>query len=356
MKERFLALSKYAGAVVTVGGILLLLRLCLPALLAVSLPFLFAWGLALLVRPLSEMIGRKTVISQRVLRVCLAVLAFLLIGIGVFLVFRRLWRELGDLLAYLSENSEQIGAVTERIEKWLSHLPLPSGAPSPFSMLSSAVSDALTSLSRFVGSLLIRLPSLLLFLLVTVIASVYFALDLERINAAALRLLPERCREGALRLRGALARGCAVYLRSYALLFCMTLALVLVGFLLLGVRYAFLLALLVALVDLLPILGVGCALCPWAAVCLMMGQTGRGAGLLLLWLTVTVARQVAEPRLVGGRLGLPPLLTLFAMYAGLKLFGILGMLLAPLALAAARPLFAEQEEIKGAATRLRSLL
>lgn len=349
MKDRFLSLGKYAGAVVTLGGIALLLRLCLPAVISVSLPFLIAWGLALLVRPLSEMIGRKTVIPTRVLRACLSVSAFLLIGGGGFLLCRRLWRELGDLLIYLSQNPERITAVMNKIEGWLSHLPLPSGAPRPLEMLSGAISDAVSALSRSVASLLLRLPSLLLFLLVTVIASVYFALELERINAAALRLIPERFREGALRLRGALARGCAAYLRSYALLSLVSLVLVLVGLLILGVRYAFLLAVVIALVDLLPILGVGCALCPWAAVSLMMGDARRGIGLLLLWFTVTVARQVLEPRLVGGRLGLPPLLTLFAMYAGLRLFGILGMLLAPLLLSVIKPLLSGTEEIKGSA-------
>jgi hypothetical protein len=95
------------------------------------------------------------------------------------------------------------------------------------------------------------------------------------------------------------------------------------------VDYAFLLAALIALVDLLPILGVGTVLIPWSVVMLLQHRFFIGFGLLVLYLAVTVVRQIAEPRLLGKSLGLHPLLTVFSTYVGWELFGFFGMLLGP---------------------------
>ena len=103
----------------------------------------------------------------------------------------------------------------------------------------------------------------------------------------------------------------------------------LIGFLILGVDYAFLLALIIAVLDMLPVLGVGTVLIPWALVALLQKNFYLGFGLVILYLVMLVLRQIAEPKLLGKSLGLHPLLTLFASYAGFRLFGFLGMLAGP---------------------------
>lgn len=352
MRERLMRLGEWSGTVITVGGLLLLIRLLLPLFFPIALPFLIAWGLALLVRPLCRSLGKKTAMPEPVLRVVLALGAFLLIGGGLFLLAERLWREMSELLRRLSENPAPLERIALRIKEWLSFIPLTEGelAFDPMRLIEGALGEAVSALSRAVGGMILGLPSLFLFLIVTVIASVYFALGLEEINAAALRLVPRAGRERVLHLRDALLHAFVGYMRSYAALFVLTLVITLVGLLLLGVRYALLLALLLAVLDLLPVLGVGCALIPWSVSCFFLGRSGLGIGLLVLWLTVTVARQVAEPRLLGERLGLSPLSTLFAMYAGLRLFGVLGMLLAPLLFAAVKAAWMGDKEAKGSAT------
>ena len=109
----------------------------------------------------------------------------------------------------------------------------------------------------------------------------------------------------------------------------MTLSLLLVGFLVLKVSYFFLLALLTAFLDILPVLGVGTVLIPYAVFELIGGRLARGIGLLVLYAVITVLRQIAEPHLVGKSLGLHPILMLVSFYAGLKLFGVAGLLVGP---------------------------
>jgi len=116
----------------------------------------------------------------------------------------------------------------------------------------------------------------------------------------------------------------------------MLAALLLAGFLLLNVERAVLAALLTSLVDLLPVLGVGTVLVPWSVLAFLSGDVFRGVGLLVLFGIMVVVRQFLEPRIVGGSLGIHPLLTLLAVFAGFRLFGFAGMLGAPILLYAVK--------------------
>ena len=109
----------------------------------------------------------------------------------------------------------------------------------------------------------------------------------------------------------------------------MTALLSLVGLSLLSVPYPLLLALLLALVDLLPVLGVGTVLIPWAILSFFGGRVAFGLCLTLLWLTVTVVRRILEDRLVGRGLGVHPLVVLLSVCLGLRVFGGLGLFLGP---------------------------
>ena len=121
-----------------------------------------------------------------------------------------------------------------------------------------------------------------------------------------------------------------------------TYGIVAVGLMLLRVRYGPLWAILIALVDAVPVLGTGTVLVPWAIVSLLQGQTVRGFGLLAIYVAAMVTRTVLEPKLVGKQLGLDPLVTLLFLYVGYRLWGILGMILAPMLGAAAKSITAER--------------
>ena len=117
------------------------------------------------------------------------------------------------------------------------------------------------------------------------------------------------------------------FLAQFKIMFMVALIL-LAGFVVLGVRYAFLLAILIAMLDFLPLFGTGTVLLPWAVVKLLSGEYMLAAGLALLYLVSQVARQMVQPKIVGDSMGLPPLLTLVLLYIGFKVRGISGMILA----------------------------
>ena len=103
-----------------------------------------------------------------------------------------------------------------------------------------------------------------------------------------------------------------------------------IGLSLLRVNYALLVALLVAIVDIFPILGTGTILIPWAVFALVSGNVGLGSGLLILYGVSLIVRQVLEPKIVGNSIGLHPLATLAAVYLGIKFTGFLGIFIGPI--------------------------
>ena len=120
------------------------------------------------------------------------------------------------------------------------------------------------------------------------------------------------------------------WLKAQVKLSGVTWVLVTLGFLLLGVSSALLWGGVVALVDAFPILGTGAVLVPWSLLSFAQGDPGRAFGLLGLYGGVTLVRTLLEPKLVGQHLGLDPLVTLAALYAGYRLWGLPGMILSPL--------------------------
>ncbi len=109
---------------------------------------------------------------------------------------------------------------------------------------------------------------------------------------------------------------------------CVVAVILWLGFLILAVPYGVVLAVLIAMLDFLPMFGTGTALFPWALVKLLTGEPAFASGLILIYLLTQVVRQIIQPKIVGDSMGLPPLMTLFLLYLGFKLRGLSGMILA----------------------------
>lgn len=337
--------QKWASVSITVAAGVAAMLLGLRAVLGCLLPFLLAWALSLGITPLSVRAARRLHLPQRL---CAAVLFTGVLCGGVLLLgfaVNRLLSELEELLARLAEvGIPSLGGevdyfevlsqripILERLEKGQQVSALRETVNRAVSQWIDGVLVALQErVPEVAARLLSAIPSALLFLAVTVIAGFYFCMDRKGIEASLCACLPSRVQRRLPALRGRVRRLSGRYLRAYLLLLMLTLAAVFLGLTVLRVEYAFLLATLIAIVDLLPVLGVGTVLLPWSALELLRRDYRLGVGLLVLYLAVTLLHQVLEPRLVGKSLGLHPLLTLAAGYAGFRLLGVVGILLGPL--------------------------
>ena len=317
--------------------------------LGVFLPFIIAWGLAILTKPLAQKLSDKLKISRKI---CAYALTLLLLGALaglLYLAVNRLIFETEKLFIKLSENSERIG---EAVGAFFDKISSIGDRKSPIlesllkveqfrefwenidGVISNVITSTVSSLTKWIPGALLdvlgKLPNLLIFLLITVVSCFYFCSDIDKINRTAVSFLPERFRSRVPVIKKRVFEKLSGYVRAYILLLLMTFGELLVGFWILRVPYPLLLAVLISILDILPILGVGTALIPWALIeILFVKDYYTGIGLFIVYVIITVVRQITEPKVVAGSLGLPPLLTLIAMYAGLKLFGFLGIIIAP---------------------------
>lgn len=318
---------------VALAGILLVAILFFRFLFLPLMPFLIAWGAAFALRPLSLKISAKMRISPKIVSVTLAVIT---VSIGlcalillVILLLDGAWRLVSG---FLSDNrlAEMLKAVTEPISAIFG-----DGEGEIGEYIEQSVKGALSRLLDGIIALLTGIvkgiPGVVFFILVTVISAIYFCLDLDSVNSVVKRLLPDSWVKTLRSVKDGGLSAAAKYVRSYFVLMMITFLTMLVGFLLIRVNGALALAALTALLDVLPLIGVGTILIPCGVISLILGYTGRAIGLFVLFGAHEIIRQLVEPRIVGKSLGLHPIVSLILLYIGYKIFGFAGLLLTPLA-------------------------
>lgn len=330
------------------GGVLLYLFFRYAFLL--FLPFLLAYVVAWMIRPMANKIAKKTRLSRGLCSVLLLLTVFGIGGWGIWIGSVRLVGELGNLVEGLLSSGGIFDAMNslmlwaEEIGSRFGFVPKgeEGGTQGFYDGVMKIVGDMLSSLASrlpdIAASLFSALPSVLFFLVVSVVACFYFCTDGVSITRGLGSLLPDRWRQKIPQIKENLRDVLQKYVKAYGILLLLTFFLLLIGLWILRVEYAFLLAFLIALADLLPVIGVGTILIPWGIVMLLQKRFYIGLGLLILYLVISLVRQVAEPKVLGKSLGLHPLLALFATYVGFSLFGVVGMLFAPIVVLLAKRL------------------
>ena len=177
------------------------------------------------------------------------------------------------------------------------------------------------------------IPGLIIKLILMIISCFFFLLDYDKIMAFLASLIPKGKEKSFETVKWYVKNTLLVYIRSYSLLFFMTYVELSIGFQILGIPYAPIIGLMVAVFDILPVLGTGGILLPWTVVLLVMKNYTMGIGMFVLYLIITIIRNIMEPKLVGKQIGLHPLATLISLYVGLKILGFIGMLVFPTTLA-----------------------
>jgi len=329
-KERIQTLSLLLVGIVS-GGIIVLVTM--EHILPVILPFIIAWAVAFAVRGPARRLSEKTRVPERVVRVFMAIFTTLFTFGAITLL---LWQIVAAVWSFLSKIGEG-NAIYDILTK-LSNPDysvfgdaIPEGLAERISeALEKMLSGALTRLAEAVTGWVGGIPNLMFFLLVTVISLIYFSLDLERINTWIKSLFPERFGGRLSKIREGIFTVGGKYIRSYALILLITFGVMVTGFFLIGIKHALVLAVIISLLDILPVIGVGTVLVPWSIFEIVTGNHARGIALAVLFVVNLVIRQFAEPKIVGKNLDIHPVLTLLLLYVGYALFGIQGLVTVPI--------------------------
>ena len=355
---------KAANITVIALGIAVFFWIFFKYALSALMPFLLAAVISALVSPIAKKVSQKTKIPQKISAGAILILIFSFTLTLLYFAISKLILELGDLLARLSESPDMIGNALQGLVDRL------TGNGTHFSFLqkifdsealkslgidiNSALRDALGSMiSSLTGalpsaavSLIKEIPNVLLFIIVFLIAAFYFSADMGSISNSLSSVLPDRWAAKIPVIREKFKKTVTGYLKAYFLIMLLTFFEMLAGLTLLGVEYALIMAIVISVVDILPILGAGTVLIPWAIFALISSNTPLGVGLLVLYAVTLVARQFIEPKIVGSTLGIHPLATLASVYLGLKFLGFVGIFVGPMVALLLRELFFKKNDEK----------
>lgn len=196
------------------------------------------------------------------------------------------------------------------------------------SLGSSVSSFALTFLKDFVSAI----PNFLLSTLILIISSFFIAIDYNNINEVFLNQCPKRVQLLIQDIKEYIVNTLSKIIVAYAKILTVTFIEISIGLLLLQVPKAILIAALIAMLDILPAIGTGGIMIPWAIYALINGDITLGIGLIILYVFITIVRNIIEPKIVGNQVGIHPLITLMGMFAGVKIFGVMGIFLGPIIL------------------------
>lgn len=310
--------------------------LLLPGLL----PFLLGWVLSCLLEPPVRFFSAKVKLHRRLVSAAVLLFFSALLAAAGFFLLRRLWYELSLLstqlpswMGFLQNLSRRLDTLIYRWTVAVSpdfRSTLQSVLTQVTAQVGTLLSSLGTNLLEWCADALLSLPRAALFLFTALLACYFFLAGRPSLRSFFRRQIPERwlCRLD--RTTHRLKQALGGWLRAQGILMAVTFLLLAAGFLLMGAEPAILLAAGIALLDALPVFGTGTILLPWALFCVLSADLRRGISLAVLYIVLWLVRSLLEPKLIADRAGLHPLAALLAMYLGFSLFGVAGMLLAPL--------------------------
>ena len=325
-KKDFLINAAYWGIIAAVGFAVCkyLLPICVPVILGI----LLAW--------LVVAFTRKIRCPNRFVRIFLSLMIYGLMGLLVGLLAVRLVSGIMDLVKWLPRFYEmKLEPLAMMGYQWARDT-IAALNPTLLSALEKVLGSVISALEslfswfsefavNLISGLATGVPSLILSMLTMVFTTVFLVADYDRIRSFASEYVPVSVKKLMKNIRVYLKDTLFVVIRSYAAIMLLTFTELSILFWIFGIESPVLKAALIAVMDIMPILGTGGIMIPWAVVSLVLGYTKLGIELFIIYAIVTVIRNYVEPKIVGAQLGLHPIITLVAMFVGLRVFGFWGL-------------------------------
>lgn len=323
---------------VALVAVWLIVRVGLP-LVNLLMPFVaalvLAWMLNPAIRFLQKKLGwKRNVLSFILVLVCIFVLGALVTGLVYSLVsqvisFLQNWQPLW------SDTMFALSSITESLEKFLKPLPEETYAQlsglleRAVGWLGDVVPRLLTRAAGSVGNAALSLPAWAIGFVIFLMAAYFISSDYPHLRFKLTRSIPKEFRGFFADVKRVAVDAFGGYVKAELILSGVIFMILLVGFLVMGEPYALLLAFILGVMDFIPIIGSGTAMVPWAVIDVVLGNYRHAIGLMVIWGIIAVFRRVAEPKVVGDQTGLSPIASLVSIYVGMRLGGVLGMILGP---------------------------
>ena len=308
-------------------------------LAAVIILLLTAWT----VDSAAEGLSRITRFPKRLCALSVLLLSFLLFCTLGVLTAHKLYEECRDLLLSLSDGRGELIILTDtlicRARELESYFSLQSeGVLFEYisdylpTFINKGTAYLLSLVGKQMAEIMRKAPSAIGTAIFFTVCTVWLSVDLDGVGRELLKLIPRDSATAASELFGRIRKAAAGFIWAHLVLFVIVLTEAYIGLSLLKLPYSLALSFLVAAVDILPLLGVSAVLLPASVITAIMGRYGLSLGILALFGVISATRQIAEPYLVGKRLGVHPFLSFVVSFGGLMLFGATGAVILPLLL------------------------
>lgn len=329
-KKRFLINFAY----VLVSGMLIFLTFTF--LINYLAPFIIAVIIAFLMQKPAAFLSKKIKLKKGITAAFFSAMVYLVFAFLVVFIIYKSTVFLANFAEQIPKIFEEISVIINKLQQKFSKM-----IPQEYNfaledlwnnvlkkiaaVLGNYISETLTKIAK-------NTPSFLFSSIVALVASCYIAKDYDVLVKFTKSLCGKNVSENVIKVKNILFEIVFKFLKGYLILIFITFLELFIGFTVLRVKYAFLIAILISFVDILPVLGTGTVLVPWAIISVFLNKIGLAVGLVVLYVLVVLVRNFLEPKIIGAQIGINPLFTLLAMFVGLKLLGVTGLFLFPIIL------------------------
>jgi len=309
------------------------------------MPFIFALLIVLVTNPIVNAAEKKLKIPRKVGGPIIVLFAILVLVALVYFLITVVFAEASDLVkdlaAILKSLPQKFEEFSGKYDIFLAGAELPEALKTTFDF-DNIISSVTSSMSRsldlqnIVSGLITNASAFIFGFFIMIVASVLLSADYVRIRAFVMRQLSPKYQKTMLNVKVFMKHTVWGYVKTYSIIFAFYFVAMYIIFLVMNIPHALLLAFLIGIVDLLPVLGLGAVLIPWSVISFISGNVWMGIVLIVSYIVLTFARNLIEPKLIGKQVGIHPLVALLSIYIGLRLFGVIGIFLVPLAVILAK--------------------
>lgn len=306
-------------------------------------PFILAFLIAYIIQKPTKKISAKLKVPHKFLSFFLVAIFYCTVGVMFSLIGIEIVSAVSRFVSALPRIYEnQLGpfliSTFEILEKAVFRLNpgfvdvVNKGFEQFVSSLGQNITNISISLVGSISSIASSLPAFLIKILLMIISTFFIAMDFDTLAEFVLRQFSIKGRGIIQTIQLYMKNTLFVVIRSYALIMSITFIELSIGFSIIGIPNAVTVALIIAIFDILPVLGTGGIMIPWTIFTFIQGDFKMGALLLAVYVFVTIIRNILEPKIVGKQLGLHPVVVLMSIFVGANLFGALGLFGFPITL------------------------
>lgn len=312
-------------------------------------PFILGFLIAYILKTPAKFIARKTKLPYKLVAILLVLVFYGTVGILIAMAGIKIITSTTELVAafpgiYTTEIDPMLRSIFGNIEQLIFRMDaeLIATLNDMFSQFVQSLGEMVTKLSvTMVGALsgfATSLPGLLIKILLMIISTFFIAGDYDVLTGFVSRQLSDKGKTLMISIKEYVMGTLFVCIRSYALIMSITFVELSIGLTILGIEKAILIALCIAIFDILPVLGTGGIMIPWVIIAAIQGNYSLAIGLLIVYVVITIIRNILEPKIVGSQIGLHPVVTLISIFVGAQLFGAIGLFGFPITLSLLRHL------------------